>query len=403
LGGPHPTLFPKQTAEDRAVDFVVKDEGEDTMLELVRALENNKTDFKDIRSITYKSNGKIIDNSPRPSVDLDKLPFIDWGLCNEKVRQGFKKGKLIRVLTNKGCTFKCTFCIHASTMNRKMRYRSPEKVLDEIERNMEVYDNVKRMGLRDELAFINIKHSRQICEGIINKKLNFKWIALTKASFFREGHLDDKFLSLATKAGLEKLGIGAESGSQKILDFIKKGITVQHIINSVKKMKEFGIVPMLSFMSGFPGETHEDLKATMRLMKILHDINPEYEISGPNLLRPYPGGEMYDFLVKEYGYSNPSTFREWAKRDYASEARLSWVKDIDLYKYIGVSLRYARQRSYENIVRECGFNLPRLVLQIMLKNIWTWRFEHSNYSYPLDYKLYATYFRSTHGYNPDQN
>ncbi len=60
LGGPHPTLFPKQTAEDRAVDFVVKDEGEDTMLELVRALENNKTDFKDIRSITYKSNGKII-------------------------------------------------------------------------------------------------------------------------------------------------------------------------------------------------------------------------------------------------------------------------------------------------------------------------------------------------------
>lgn len=401
LGGPHPTLFPGQTAEDSVVDFVVRDEGEETMFELMKAFQEHRNDFSNIRGITYRLNGKIIDNPARPSIDLDTLPFIDWDLCNVKVRNEFTKGKIIRIVTNRGCPYKCAFCIHVVTMNRKMRYRSPQKVLAEIERNLEVY-KAHRVGIRDDMHFVNIEQTKEIVHGIIDRKLKITWLGNVRADYFRKGWLDDEFLPVLVKSGLNKLSFGAESGSERILKLLDKEITTTEIIYAVKQMKKYNIIPVIAFLSCIPGETFVDFMKTMKLIRQLHDICPDAWFNGPAMLRPYPGGKLYDICVKEYGYKKPNTFREWAKHDYATEERITWVRNIDFYKYLWISLLYGRNKvTYKQIIKEEGRHLHRMMLKFILKAIWTWRFKTLNYSFPLDYTLYANYYRLKHGSNPD--
>lgn len=401
VGGPHATLFPQQTAADQSIDFVCKDEGEETMLELVQAFESNKTDYSTIKGITYKANGVVCDNPARPPLDMDTLPYIDWDLCNPKVIQDIRNGKIIRVSTNRGCPYSCTFCIHVNTMNRRMRFRSPEKVLGEIQRNIEKY-NARRVGIRDDMHFVNMKQTREIVNGLIDRKIKITWLAQVRADYFKSGFLDDEFLALLVKSGLNKLSVGCESGSQRILDKLEKGITVEQIISAAQKMKKFNIVPVCAFLFCIPGETHKDFIATMKLIKTLHSINPETWINGPAMLRPYPGGKLYEECVHSYGYQKPESFRDWTKHDYASQERLPWVTNIDFRRYLWISLLYGRNKiTYASIAKEEKGNILRMIPRFIIKWLWTMRFKYLNYSFTIDYKLYAWYFRMAHGTNPD--
>jgi len=281
-----------------------------------------------------------------------------------------------------------------------MRFRSPQKVLAEIQRNIEKY-NARRVGIRDDMHFVNMAQTKEIVQGIIEKKLNITWFTSVRADYFRPGFLDDQFLPILIRSGLDKLSLGAESGSQRILDLLEKDITPQQVIYAVQQMKKYCIVPVAAFLSCIPGETFADFMATMRLIKQLEEIHPQIQINGPAVLRPYPGGKLYDLCIKEYGYRHPTTFREWGRHDYASEDRLPWVKNMNFYKYLWISLLYARKIKNEEIVKECGSNYAKRFLRLFLKKIWFWRYRHMNYRFTVDYKLYELYYKFAHGTNPD--
>ena len=396
LGGPHPTLFPEQTAEDDLIDFVVRGEGEETMLELVDAIEKGAADFSGIKGITYKQDGKIISTPQRDFIDMDTLPFIDWSLMSQKALDSMKE-KIARVQATRGCPFKCSFCLNVVTNNRKMRYKSPSKVVDEIEHMVKNY-GVKRIGFRDEVFLTKREHSRAIAEEIIRRNIKITWLGNPHTRFLREAWIDDGFLDTLSKSGCNKLQCGGESGSQRILDMLHKTQTPEDILNFVKRCKEHNIVPLVAFMSGIPSETKEEQLQTLKLIWQILEINPQTFINGPAMFRPYPGGELYDRCVVEYGLEMPKTFKDWAQAETVGGSKPPWVEEIYFTQNLWTHVMFARLEKLGQLWGICGkiakkYSYAHAVAAYIFGKIAYYRLKHCYYKYPVDFWLLHVYWK----------
>ncbi|SVE11469.1 uncharacterized protein METZ01_LOCUS464323, partial [marine metagenome] len=243
-------------------------EGEDLMLELIRSFEfREKLDLHNVKGICFEEDGQVITTPQRPFVDMDSLPFLDWSLLGDEVLNNVR-GKIIRVQTSRGCPFRCTFCINVVTKNRSMRYRDPKLVVDELEyvsRDI----GAKRVGFRDEIFISNRKQTKEIAEGILERDIQIEWLANPRVEYLRERWIDDDYLQLLVDSGCNKLSCGAESGSPRVLQFIKKQNTVEDIMNFVQRTKRFGISPVCAFLIGIPTETSSERLQTLNM---IHDI-----------------------------------------------------------------------------------------------------------------------------------
>ena len=354
-GGVHPTLFPLVTCENENVDFVIVNEGEVPFVELVKALKSKK-DFSKIHGLVYKKNGKVVQNLSPSLLDFVNSPIPNYDLVDDFIKkysyyyfQG-KKYKFVEVHTGRGCPYRCTFCLNDILFGKTRRSRSVESIIEEIKLLKQKY-NGTFIKLRDENFFMIKKYVENFCDALINENLHIKWWTSARASFF-DNATPELMLKLK-KSGCFHLLIGAESGSDKILKQIKKDITPKQLIKSAKVCVKYGIVPNYSFMTGFPNEDVIDIKATLKLMRRLKRISPYVNITGPHLLRPYPGGVLYDELKESYSdFFKNKTLEQWATSEKFSEvylkpADLPWVKDP---KLIEVIVNYA-PRMFNSLVR----------------------------------------------------
>ena len=310
-GGWHPTLFPEQICADGSVDFVCVGEGEHTILELVRALESGAS-HKDISGLAYKADGRVKVNPRKGYVNLEELPPINYDLIDmsQYIRTEGISINWIRYQSSRGCPHRCSFCINPVTGNQQYRAKSPEKVGREIELLVAKYD-VNYVSFVDDNFFVNIRRSRAIAEEIIKRKLHFKWFAECRADYFRPGFVDEEFLDLAQRSGLSEFTIGAESGSQRVLDdLLTKDITIPQLLNSAKVLSRFDIVPDFSFIVGIPGETKEEIVATIRLAQEIYRLCPSQ--CGFVTFTPYPGCQLTQDLVKKGFLEQPRTLRAWS-------------------------------------------------------------------------------------------
>lgn len=400
LGGPHPTLFPESTAKDELVDFAVRGEGEETMLELVKTLERKETDFSDIKGICYKQDDSIISTPPREFLDLDSLPFVDWNLMSSVALESMASG-IARVQTSRGCPFRCAFCINAVTNNRKMRYRSPTKVVDEIEHLVKSF-GVKRIGIRDEIFLVNRDQVREIAEEIIRRGVKITWIANPHIRLLRETWIDDEFLGLLVQSGCNKLQGGGESGSQRILDMLHKMTTPDDILNFVKRARRHGITPLVSFLTGVPGETKEELLETLRLIWKILEIEPRTTINGPAMYRPYPGGELFDECVREYGLKMPETLSGWVHLEMIGGPRPPWVENIYFTQNLWTHVIFASYSKSGQLGKICRGVLgkrgvirgviPTLAVFVFAK-LAVFRLKHCFYKFPIEFWLLHIYWR----------
>ena len=354
-GGVHPTLFPLVTCENENVDFVIVNEGEVLFVELVKALKSKK-DFSKIHGLVYKKNGKVVQNLSPSLLDFVNSPIPNYDLVDDFIKkysyyyfQG-KKYKFVEVHTGRGCPYRCTFCLNDILFGKTRRSRSVESIIEEIKLLKQKY-NGTFIKLRDENFFMIRKYVENFCDALINENLQIKWWTSARASFF-DNATPELMLKLK-KSGCFHLLIGAESGSDKILKQIKKDITPKQLIKSAKVCVKYGIVPNYSFMTGFPNEDVIDIKATLKLMRRLKRISLYVNITGPHLLRPYPGGVLYDELKENYSdFFKNKTLEQWATSEKFSEvylkpADLPWVKDP---KLIEVIVNYA-PRMFNSLVR----------------------------------------------------
>jgi anaerobic magnesium-protoporphyrin IX monomethyl ester cyclase len=303
LGGPHATFALKETLLKAPwIDLIVTGEGDRTLIELVRTIKKGG-DYHSIPGIAFRSNGKVVKTEPRPLIeDLNELPLPARHLLPLSKYRALDAP--CTVITSRGCPFKCIFCSGPRLFGRRVRFRKPELVLDEIEQINKVFGFTK-INIVDDTFTLNERHAKAICEGIMKRNLKIEWNV-----FARADTVNLEMLSLMREAGCEWLLYGAESGNPEILKTIKKGTTPDTIREGTRIATEAGIKVFNSFIFGLPGETPETARQTM---DFAHELDEKYGAKyGFHILSPLPGTELYD-NPEDYGLQILS--HDWAKYD----------------------------------------------------------------------------------------
>lgn len=306
VGGPHAILQPEQTCLYKNIDFVAFNEGEHTLSALIREIKTGNHSYDQVPGLIYKE-GDSVKRTSAPQ--LARFYDINYDLLAEQVRRTFTDR--VQVLSGRGCSFKCTFCFN-SVCGSKWRGRPAPEVISELERLVERYDP-KLIYFRDE----NFFHSKSRIEEFITlykeRKFSFKWEALCRASYYHKNYIDLNFLKELESINCVELRFGLESGSQRVLNYFRKGIKVDRVkkmVYDISKVER--IRGNYSFMIGVPGETYKEYKQTFALIKYIIECEPDAVIVGPQFFRIYPGGELYEEVKSKYGYYEPQSFEEWA-------------------------------------------------------------------------------------------
>ncbi len=300
VGGPHPSALKDEILKScSSIDVVVYGEGEITTVELVRAIEDERS-LKGIKGLCFREGMNVIVNPPRePIEDLDSLPkpALDLAMPIRRYPGAYPVGARpsIQFLASRGCPFHCTFCSN-SVWGRRLRLRSPESVLDEVEDLWNDF-RVREVFFQDDTFNVKRDWFEAICNGILERGLQQKMVF--KAPFrANERLLDLEMLKLAKKAGFWMIFYGVESGSQEILNSVKKDLKREEIERAFKLTKRAGIKTYASFMIGNLGENRRTVQETIDFA-----IKLDPDFYGFAVATPYPGSELYE-VAKERGLIN---------------------------------------------------------------------------------------------------
>jgi radical SAM superfamily enzyme YgiQ (UPF0313 family) len=290
IGGPHATFMDRETlAEEPATDIVVRGEGEETLLEIVKQLPSLPK-LEDVKGITFRKNGQIIRTPDRPFIqNLDALPRPAYKYIPiDKYRIMGKR--LLPIMTSRGCPFQCSFCVASQMFGAGFRGRSPKNVLDELEWLRDEY-GAEGIAFQDDTLTFNRKRILDICNGIIDRKIHLPWGCGTRADVVTEEILDKM-----QKAHCNEVCFGVESGCQEIRDALKKKVSTEQIENAIKWAKAAGIFVTVSVILGYPGETKETLQQTLDFVRRV-----EPDDVWLCHATPYPGTELRA-LVESNGW-----------------------------------------------------------------------------------------------------
>ena len=274
------------------VDFVIIGEGEITLKELLNALDEGVIDFNGIDGISFKKNGEIIRTPTRQIVkDLDSFPMPAWDLVDvdsyKKIWTENHGYFSLNIATTRGCPFKCNWCAKPIYGNR-YNSRSPQKVVNEIEFLKKKYD-VHHFWMCDDIFGLKPGWVQEFRNEVKSKGLKFKYKIQSRVDLLLQ---EDTIAALA-ESGAQTVWVGAESGSQKILDAMDKGTTVGQIYKATSLLKKNKIRPAFFLQFGYLGEEKEDIEKTINMVL---DLMPE-EI-GISVSYPLPGTKFYE-KVKE--------------------------------------------------------------------------------------------------------
>jgi anaerobic magnesium-protoporphyrin IX monomethyl ester cyclase len=345
-GGVHCLLYPEQTAKHNSIDFVAYAEGEKPMLNLANCLSKKKS-FSKVKGIIYKKDGKTVRTLPEEFMDLNELGMLNYDLLDKDVF----KPKRTNIMTSRGCPYRCTFCINVVTKNRKWRWMTADNVIKQIKYLIKNH-NIKVLSLADECFFINKQRSEEVLDLLIKNNIKLRITGNARANFFTNGLITQETIKKMKKVGFYNVSFGIEFGSDKMRNFIKKDISEEDVIAAVTMLKKEGIGGTYSFMTAFPTETKKDTMATVKLIKKMYAINKgmivlkgddgsiyewreKVRIAGPQVYRPYPGGELYDYVTSHYDWQVPKTLEGWEKY-FKDNTRYQledypWIKKPNFY------------------------------------------------------------------------
>ncbi|WP_400219150.1 B12-binding domain-containing radical SAM protein [Methanobrevibacter smithii] len=301
MGGYHPTFNFIETLEDENVDIVIRGEGEYIMLNLVQALENQSS-LHDVKGIVFedKNSKEIVVNPEAPLIqDLDELPFPALNLLPmKKYRLLDMNTHMTTMITTRGCPMQCSFCSSAAMHGKKIRERSVENIVDEIEYLKTNYD-IDTIAFMDDTFTLKKRKVMAICDEILKRNIEIMWGCTSRVDT-----LDEKLLKKMKEAGCITIFIGVESADQQQLDNMCKNTTIAKIENAFKIAHKLKIRTIASVALGMPGDTKEIMNKTV---KFVHKLKPNYAIY--SLATPYPGTRFY----KEAFEKNLIKIKDWSK------------------------------------------------------------------------------------------
>ena len=348
--GPFATAQYETEIKNRCVDYILRKEWDYSVLELVRALEDN-TPLENVKGLVWKqSTGKVIVNEDRSMIqNLDELPIpaydlIDISKFYESVFVAFPAATMI---TSRGCPNYCVFCSYPQTIySREYRAMSPERVIKEIKYLVNDL-GVKEIRIDDDTFNIDVKRTIDICKLIVKEKIKIIYSIQVRPQL-----LTDEQAYWLKKSGCRMVLFGVESGNNEILKNMRKNTTTDEIRRGVKIAKKYGIDVLNSVMLGFYWDTKETVEQTIRFA---FELNAEFtQMSAPT---PLPG-TAYAQLLQD---NDCLLTTDWAQHDSVHHAavRLPNLTDADLNKYLATFYRRYYRR-------------PRYVLMMILRMFRSW-------------------------------
>lgn len=298
--GSHVTALPKKSMEKFPyLDFIIMGEAEETLKELVSAIEN-KRDVSSVLGIAWRKDREVVVNEKRPLIkNLDSLPIpLHELLPIKKYNLPFVGSRFTFVMESRGCPFRCIFCRSPIAWNRVFRTRSSDSIFKELEYLNKI--GVKNILFHSDTFTVNKSVVVDLCKKIINSGLKIRWMCNSRVDT-----VDKETLDWMKKAGCEMIMYGIESGSQKVLDLSKKDITIAKIIETVKNTDEAGIKVWGYFIVGLPGENKETVEQTIQLAKSLPLTLANFAVAAP-----YPGTEFQSLSV-EKGWLKSDNWEEY--------------------------------------------------------------------------------------------
>jgi anaerobic magnesium-protoporphyrin IX monomethyl ester cyclase len=321
IGGVHPTFMYEEIFESPQVDYIVREEGEETLPEMLLALEA-ASDLREVAGIAYRGDdGSAVTTEFRPFIeDLDSLgtawDLIDW---DEYTYFVIENSRLASVSTARGCNHNCTFCSQQKFWRQTWRARAPEKVVDEIRMLRDTY-GVNVVLLPDEFPTKDRERWERLMDLLIAEDMGVYLLMETRPEdIVRDADILWKY----RKAGVIHIYIGVEATNQETLDLIKKDVSVQIGIEAIQLIHEHGMITETSFILGFPHETKESIARTLKLSKIYNPDCAHYLA-----LAPWPYAEMYEELkpyVVDFDYRKYNLIDPVIKPENMTIENIDWA------------------------------------------------------------------------------
>ena len=330
LGGVHATFLPERTLREfGSFDLLVLHEGEETIVELASRLERGRP-TADVNGIAYRSNGDVVITPRRPRIlDLDSWPnhheHYDFDFYVHNNSCGYSD-RCVSTVVSRGCPYDCRFCATKNFWTRRYICKSTDAVIREMRYVLD--RGVRHVMFRDSTFVINKAWIYEFCQKILENNLRFKWGIQARVEL-----VDFELLSRMKKAGMNRVSFGVESGSQRILDFYGKGITLAQVEKAFEVCRRLRIETEAFFMLGALSETKEDMELTYQFAKKLKPT-----ISRVFLFMPLPGSELYQYYVDQgYRVSNYKDIHSGKAffpagdmtLEELEEMRSKWIHDLE--------------------------------------------------------------------------
>ena len=333
VGGVHSTMNGSKVLNCKNIDFLAIGEGENTIVELLHALEKD-TELNSVSGIVFRDNGKIINTKPRSYVE--DLDLLDFPLTNApKVFKDFDKypkEAFGYIFASRGCPYACTFCESKSMWTRKVRYRSPENVVAELKQMNEF--GINKVNFDDDTFGISKKNIKTINNLMHDELPNMTYTCETVVQLAK----DENVVKDMKHGGCTGVFVGIESGNNEMLKKIKKTQTTDESIQAMRNLQKHGIESHAFIMVGFPSETEETFKETM---DFIPKLKPDSIIF--SIFTPYPGSDIYneckdegiiegEFDLAIYNHQSPlNCFTKYIPKERFYELRKKAVKYVDNY------------------------------------------------------------------------
>ncbi len=302
--GSHPTFMPRYCLAHEGVDIILQHEPEFVLRDLVRRLAG-KQPIDDLPGIGFKRNGEVRVNEPYPFIDdLDEIPFPDVDLLPKGIdyfNPIVQRTPYMTTTTSKGCPGRCIFCTAPFFDGKRIRFQSADYVVAEIEYFLG--KGVREVYFRDDTFFVDKKRDREVCEQILQRGLDVTWLANARVNM-----IDAETMALARRAGCHTIKFGIESGSQEILDGMKKGYRIEQAHEVFRAAREAGVRTHAHVMLGNPGDTRETIEQTLAFVL---DLKPTTATFG--ICTPYPGTPLFETVRKAFPEIGDGTSSDLSK------------------------------------------------------------------------------------------
>ena len=363
IGGAHIICKPIQSLIDSGADYAAIGEGEKTMIQLASGIPPAQVD-----GLAYWENGKAVQSKQSDNMigntesgkttflmkkdvytmqignlkrdfqmDIDNFGQPDWSAIDPRTYPIAPAGMIANahplapIITTRGCPYSCTYCSAPITAGKRMRYRDPKNVVDEIEMLVNDY-GVKEIQIEDDNFTLSRKHCMTICEEILKRGIK---VILSLPNGVRIDKLDKEMLLLLKKAGFVSMSLGIESANQRILDLIKKELNQKVVRKVVQMVADVGIETVGFFMLGFPTETKQEMEKTVEFALSLPLARASF-----TKVTPLPGTELFDLWEEKYsknGKVDWTTFNyyqfdaDWADCSFEEIAKIQTNANFRFY------------------------------------------------------------------------